>query len=132
MQGTRLLWSRTTEVTDGICMQRWQRTLVGLIIDDPKMVSTVLVEDPSIEHLDARTEALVQMAVACATDASRITVERVVSDAMDAGASEDDVVGVLVVCGPLIGASRLVRAAPAVAAALDFDPDSQLESLDDG
>ena len=26
-------------------MQRWQRTLVGLIIDDPETVSAVLIED---------------------------------------------------------------------------------------
>lgn len=112
-------------------MQRWQRTLVGLIIDDPEMVSAVLA-DGQMENLDSRIETLVKMAVACATDATSITLERVVSDAMDAGASEDEVVGVLVVCGPLIGASRLVRTAPAVAAGLGFDADSQLESLDDG
>jgi alkylhydroperoxidase/carboxymuconolactone decarboxylase family protein YurZ len=112
-------------------MQRWQRTLVGLIIDDPEMVSAVLA-DGQMENLDSRIETLVKMAVACATDATSITLERVVSDSMDAGASEDEVVGVLVVCGPLIGASRLVRTAPAVAAGLGFDADSQLESLDDG
>jgi len=110
-------------------MQTWQRTLMGLIIDDPEMVSTVLV-GPPIEHLDARTGSLVEMAVACATDATSISLERVASDAIDAGASEDDVVGVLVACGPLIGASRLVRAAPAVAAGLGYDVDEQLESLD--
>ena len=113
-------------------MDHWQRTLVGLIIDDPKMVSAVLADGGSLEHLDSRVDTLLRMAVACATDASSVTLERVVGDAMDAGASEDDVVGVLVVCGPLIGASRLVRTAPAVAAGLGYDPDGQLESLDDG
>ena len=73
---------------------------------------------------------MMKMAVACATDASSITLDRVVSDALDAGASEDDVVGVLVVCGPMIGASRVVRTAPAVAEALDYDAHQPLESLE--
>ena len=111
-------------------MQRWQRTLLGLIMDDPETVSTVLVDQPAIEHLDSRTRAMVKVAAACATDAPNIMLQRVVSDAVDAGASEDDVVGVLVVCGPLIGASRLIRTAPAVAAGLDFDADGPLETLD--
>jgi alkylhydroperoxidase/carboxymuconolactone decarboxylase family protein YurZ len=112
-------------------MLQWQRTLTGLIIDDPSAVSAVLGDGSSVEHLDARTQAMVRLAVACATDGSGITLERVVGEAMDAGASEDDVVGVLVVCGPLIGASRLVNTAPAVAAALNFDADHQLELLDE-
>jgi alkylhydroperoxidase/carboxymuconolactone decarboxylase family protein YurZ len=112
-------------------MEPWQETLVGLILDDPSTVSAVLAGNVSFGPLDGRTEAMVRMAAACATGASGPTFARIMTDALDAGANEDDVIRVLVACAPLIGASRLVRSAPAIAAGLHFDVDGQLESLDE-
>ena len=111
-------------------MEGWQRTLVGLAVDDPTTVSSVLSGDSPIARLDARTESLVRIAAATASGASGPTFERILNDALDAGASEEDVVGVLIACAPLIGASRLVRCAPSVATALRYDADEALESLD--
>ncbi len=111
-------------------MQGWQQTLVGLAVDDPTTVSSVLSGNCQIERLDERTESLVRIAAATASDASGPTFERILSDALDAGATEEEVVSVLIACAPLIGASRLVRCAPSVAAALHYDADEALESLE--
>jgi alkylhydroperoxidase/carboxymuconolactone decarboxylase family protein YurZ len=112
-------------------MEGWQRTLIGLAVDEPTTVSSVLTGDSPVRRLDALTESLVRIAAATASGASRPTFGRILSEALDAGASEEEVVGVLIACGPLIGASRLVHCAPSVAAALDYDTDEALESSDE-
>jgi 4-carboxymuconolactone decarboxylase len=111
-------------------MERWQQTLVGLAVDDPATVSAVLSGNCPIKRLDGRTESMVRIAAAIASGASGPTFERILADALDAGATEEEVVSVLVACAPLIGASRLVRSAPSVAAALRYDADEALESLE--
>ena len=111
-------------------MEHWQQTLIGLAVDDPATVSSILSGSCPIQRLDGRTESLVRIAAASASGASGPTFERILSDALDAGATEEEVVSVLVACAPLIGASRLVRSAPSVAAALHYDADEALESLD--
>ena len=80
-------------------------------MDDPETVSTVLVDQPAIEHLEQQDTSDGEGRSANATDAPNIMLQRVVSDAADVGASEDDVVGVAV-RGPLIGASGLIRTVP--------------------
>ena len=111
-------------------MELWQRTLVGLAVDDPATVSSALSGDCPIGRLDRRTGSLVRIAAATASGASGPTFGRILDEALDAGASEEEVVGVLIACAPVIGASRLVHCAPSVAAALQFDADEALESLD--
>ena len=111
-------------------MQGWQQILVGLAVDDPATVSSVLAGHCSINRLDGRAESLVRIAAATASGASGPTFDRILNDALDAGATEEDVVSVLIACAPLIGASRLVHSAPSVAAALHYDADEALESLD--
>jgi alkylhydroperoxidase/carboxymuconolactone decarboxylase family protein YurZ len=111
-------------------MQRWQQILVGLTLDDPNTVSVALARGEDVCRLPASTEALVKLAAVCASCASDHTFERIVAEALDAGASKDEIVQVLVACAPLIGGSRLVRTASPLAAALHFDLDGHLESLD--
>jgi alkylhydroperoxidase/carboxymuconolactone decarboxylase family protein YurZ len=111
-------------------VEGWQRTLVGLAVDDPATIASVLSGDCPLSRLDARTESLVRISAATASGASGPTFERILDDALDAGASEEEVVSVLIACAPLIGASRLVRSAPSIATALHFDTDEALESLD--
>jgi alkylhydroperoxidase/carboxymuconolactone decarboxylase family protein YurZ len=83
---------------------------------------------PSIT--DGRTKELARLGALCGTGGSIATYASIVQRALDAGATPDEIVGTLIDVAPLIGSARLVDAALGVAPALEFDVDSQLESLD--
>ena len=48
-----------------------------------------------------------------------------------AGASEDEITGVLLAIAPVIGLGRMVGAAPGVAGAFGYDIEAALEDRDD-
>jgi alkylhydroperoxidase/carboxymuconolactone decarboxylase family protein YurZ len=68
--------------------------------------------------LDPRTFALVKIAALVALDAPPASYARQVADALDDGASHEDIVGVLRAVAPQVGAARLVAAAPEIMFAL--------------
>ena len=51
--------------------------------------------------------------------------------ALVAGASEDEITGVLLAIAPVIGLGRMVGAAPGVAGAFGYDIEAALEDRDD-
>ena len=51
------------------------------------------------------------------------------ADALVEGATEEDVVAVLVCLAPVVGTARVIQAAPEVALALGYDVESALEGL---
>jgi alkylhydroperoxidase/carboxymuconolactone decarboxylase family protein YurZ len=51
-----------------------------------------------------------------------------VERALAAGASEDEIVGLLIAVAPAVGLGRVVSAAPELGLALGYDVDSALES----
>jgi alkylhydroperoxidase/carboxymuconolactone decarboxylase family protein YurZ len=51
-----------------------------------------------------------------------------IDDALDAGMTPDEVVGVMLAIAPLVGDARIAEAAPKVALALDYDLDEALEA----
>jgi len=57
-----------------------------------------------------------------------VRLEWSASRALAAGATDEEITGVLLVVGPVIGLDRIVRAAPGVAGALGYDIDTALES----
>lgn len=107
-----------------------------LALNDENTVRSAIGAGPSLEAgttLDAKTAALVRLAallaVGAATVSCRVTVER----ARAAGATDDEVAAVLVAVGPVVGAARVVGAAPRLALALDHHiegPDERWEDPD--
>jgi 4-carboxymuconolactone decarboxylase len=81
--------------------------------------------------LDPRAASLVRLAVLVALDGPSPTIEWATSNAIAAGVTDDEVVGVLATAAPLIGTARVVAAAPRIAGALGYDIDAHLESLPD-
>jgi alkylhydroperoxidase/carboxymuconolactone decarboxylase family protein YurZ len=81
--------------------------------------------------LDAKTSALVRLAallsVGAATTSCRVVVER----ARAAGATDNEIVGVLVAVAPAVGAARLVGAAPRLALAIDYDVADVADAYDE-
>ena len=82
--------------------------------------------------LDGRVEGLVRLAALVSSRASAAAYRDVVSTALAAGATADDVVGTLRAVAPSVGLARVVAAIPGLALAAGYDVDAALESLDDG
>jgi alkylhydroperoxidase/carboxymuconolactone decarboxylase family protein YurZ len=81
--------------------------------------------------LDPKTAALLGVAAAVAIGSSAVCLEWSTSRALAAGASEDEIAGVLLAVAPVAGLARVVAAAPDVAVALGYDIEAALEELDD-
>src|SRR3954467_15421026 len=99
-------------------MQRSEDLLRRLALNDENAVRLVLQSRPSPTTatgpgapLDFKAHALVRLgallSIGAATDSCRLAVEL----ARAAGATDDELVGVLVAVGPVVGFARLVAAA---------------------
>jgi alkylhydroperoxidase/carboxymuconolactone decarboxylase family protein YurZ len=88
------------------------------------MASSRSGSHPWLEH---RTAALVHLAGLVALPSAPASYHAAVAAALAEGASEDDVLGVLVCLAPVVGTARVIQAAPDVALALGYDVDSAFE-----
>lgn len=77
--------------------------------------------------LDPKTVALLQVGASVAIGSSAVCLEWSAGRAMAAGASEDEVADVLLAVLPVAGLSRVVPAAPKLAAALGYDVAAAME-----
>lgn len=71
--------------------------------------------------LDPRGYALVKIAALVAVDAPPASYMFQVDEALDAGATPKDILGVLAAIAPQVGIPRIVAAAPELMVALDLD-----------
>ena len=75
----------------------------------------------AISTLDARTHALARLAALVAAESAVSSYLWAVESAIEAGASDDEIVDVLFAIGPIVGLARLTAAAPHLALALGYD-----------
>ncbi len=113
---------------------RYQEILRRLAIVDEGFVGDqaglVLGLPPGVQALDPKTAALVRVAVLAAIGAPEVCLEWSSGQALAAGATEDEITGVLLAIAPVIGLGRVVGAAPGVAGAFGYDIDAALEDPD--
>jgi alkylhydroperoxidase/carboxymuconolactone decarboxylase family protein YurZ len=98
-----------------------QQALAGLAIGDPNLLAAGLelrAEWQAKSGLDDRAYALVKLAALIALDAPPASYLWQVSNALDAGATPADLVGVLVAIAPQVGGPKIVAAAPELMVAL--------------
>jgi alkylhydroperoxidase/carboxymuconolactone decarboxylase family protein YurZ len=81
--------------------------------------------------LDPKTAALVRLAALAAIGSPAVCLEWSGTRALAAGASEDEVIDVLLAIAPVAGLGRLVSAVSGVADALGYDVETALEKRDD-
>lgn len=105
-------------------MDEVERLLRQLALNDESSVRGVLVtgnDRVTTASLDQKVGLLVRLGalltLGAATSSLRVTVEQ----AIQAGASEPEIVDVLVTVGPAVGLARVVAAAPRLALALGYD-----------
>ena len=111
---------------------RFQETLRRLAIFDEGLAEAGfglgLAGTPT---LDAKTTALLQVAVSVAIGSSAVCLQWSAARALAAGATKDEIADVLLAIVPVAGLGRVVSAAPGVAAALEYDIEAALEEPDD-
>ena len=105
-------------------MDHVERLLRQLALNDEPSVREVLVtgnDRATTTRLEQKVGLLVRLSalitLGAATSSLRVTVEQ----AIQAGASEPEIVDVLVTVGPAVGLARVVAAAPRLALALGYD-----------
>jgi alkylhydroperoxidase/carboxymuconolactone decarboxylase family protein YurZ len=85
----------------------------------------------SVPQLDAKTRALVRLGALVATGTRTPTYARHVADARAAGATDDEVLGVLGAVASVVGLAHLVAASVGVARGLGYDIDAAFERSSD-
>jgi len=111
---------------------RFQETLRRLAIFDEGFVGAGfgldLLDAPT---LDAKTTALLQVAVSVAMGSSPVCLQWSAARALATGATKDEITEVLLAIIPVAGLGRIVSATPAVATALEYDVEAALEEPND-
>lgn len=109
----------------------YQEMLRRLAIVDEGFVSSHAGLDlapPGASHvLDPKVTALVRIGALMAIGSPEVCLEWGTSQALAAGATEDEVTEVLLAVAPVIGLGRIVGATPGVAGAFGYDIEAGLE-----
>ena len=116
-------------------MHDYRATLRRLALRDDRFIEQLLTEEcrSSLEaELDARSRALVQIGALIALDAAPPSYRSAAEAALRAGATREEVVDTLLAVLPIVGAARVVSAAPNLALALGYDTAEALETIENG
>ena len=110
---------------------RFQETLRRLAVFDDRLAEAGSRPGPAeTPALDAKTTALLQVAVSVAIGSSAVCLQWSTTRALAAGATKDEIAEILLAIAPIAGLGRVVSAAPGLATALEYDVDAGLEDLD--
>jgi 4-carboxymuconolactone decarboxylase len=123
----------STDRGEGRRLIDYQDALRSLALNDEQFIESVLAmdaDDLEIPGLDHRTRALVCLGGLLAVGGARSSYQSLVDEAFAAGASVDQIVGILIALTPTIGVARVVSTAPELAVAVGYDIDAALENLD--
>ena len=112
---------------------RFQETLRRLAMIDEGFVENEAqlgMGPVTASVLEPKTAALLQIGASVAIGSPAVCLGWSTGRALAAGATEDEIAGVLLAIAPVTGLSRIVAAAPEVAAALGYDVAAAMEDLD--
>lgn len=102
-------------------MQRVERTLRRLALNDERSLRSALADPGMASDLDAKSRALIRLGALLSVGAATVSLRCTVELAAAAGASEEEIVGVLVAIAPAVGHARVVGVAPNLGLALGYD-----------
>jgi 4-carboxymuconolactone decarboxylase len=107
-------------------------TLRRLAVRDDRYIDGLLQAEranATLAGLDDRSHALLRIGALVALNAAPPAYMSCVEAAMRAGASRDEIVGVLIAVLPLVGIARVVSAAPNLGLAVGYDVAEALETV---
>jgi 4-carboxymuconolactone decarboxylase len=106
-----------------------ERLLRRLALNDDGVVGSLLADGQGFEQfptLDPRTYALVRLGALISLGAPTTSYRFTVELAYAAGATDEEILGVLSTVAPAVGLARAVDAAPGLALALGYDVEEDL------
>jgi 4-carboxymuconolactone decarboxylase len=105
-----------------------RETLAGISAGDLSVIEQAVgLRDAWREGtgLDPRTYSLVKIAVLIALDAPPASYAWQISNALEEGATPEDIMGVLRAVAPQVGGPRVIAAAPEIMLAMGLDLDEE-------
>jgi 4-carboxymuconolactone decarboxylase len=105
-------------------MEPAEDLLRRLAFNDERVLGLVLTRQVGGDRdpeLSPKVELLVRLAALLAVEATTPSLREAVDQAVAAGVSSSEIVGVLVAVGPAIGLASLVACAPRLAMAIGYD-----------
>ena len=111
-------------------MEDYKITLRKLAVRDDRFIDTLLQNEScnaAFSGIDHRAHALIQIGALVAQDAAPPAYMSAVDEALRAGASYEEIAGVLVALLPVVGVARVVSAAPNLGLAVGYDVSAALE-----
>ena len=102
-----------------------ERLLRRLALNDEESVELVLTGYGDSEALRPKVDLLVRLGALLALGAATTSIRSTVDGARAAGATETEIVAVLVAVAPAVGLARVVSTAPKLAAAIGYDLDAE-------
>ena len=106
------------------------RTLRKLAVNDDRFVATLLAQsNGEIAGVcaDPQLRALLRLAALIADEGTAASYQSAVDSALAAGATVEDVIGVLTAVAATVGGTRVVAAAPRLAGAVGFEVDAAFD-----
>ena len=114
-------------------MDGYKLILRKIALRDDRYIESLLADDgasTTATELDRRSCVLVRLGALIAMDAAPPSYMSAVDDAVEVGVSYDEIVGTLISALPVVGAARVVSAAPNLALALGYDVSEAFETAD--
>ena len=102
-------------------MERVERTLRRLALSDERYLRAALADPGVSSDLDSKTQALIRLGALLSIGAATVSLRWTVELAAAAGASDEEIVGVLLAIAPAVGHARVVGVAPHLGLALGYD-----------
>jgi alkylhydroperoxidase/carboxymuconolactone decarboxylase family protein YurZ len=113
-------------------MEDYRTTLRKLAVRDDRYISGLLGaerDSAALAGIDDRTHAFARIGALVALNATPPAYMCSVEAALNAGASHEEIVGVLIAVLPLAGVARVVSAAPNLGLAIGYDVNEALEAV---
>ena len=114
-------------------MERYEHILRRLAVSDDSFVESILGDERTnlaTSTLDPKSHALARIAALVAIDAEPASYMWTVESARRSGATNDEIVGVLIAIVSAVGTGRVVAAAAKLGLALGYDVADALERLE--
>ncbi len=105
-------------------VERAEELLRRLALNDESAVRSMLSgnrDAGGVPPLDLKTRALVSIGALLAVGAGTTSLKWMTETAYEAGATDEEIVGVLVAVGPELGLAGIVCGAPKLALAIGYD-----------